>query len=383
MSDDILDLIAGWCAEEPDLELAEGTIEVAGDPPLRIDLTVDEDRILVSHAHHGEGASEGFADAARRLLTRRGSMVRGTVDSADGAVTTTIEYPIFREGINRQTFLLAVRDVAGTVDALNEAMVATPAPEAEPEPAEAAEEQVPQVESTEELPAPPTDAGADQPWAPTHAVPAEGMNAWAEPDPSQSPTAALQPRVELRVDEMRGAWAHVTGSNGWTGWVDGRRLLELDGGGGAVAAGSTPASAGFGVVQAGGLSIRLLPLLGGIALLLSALLPWESFGQGFDVKPFDLPLAVLWGEGSPSQPELGLALVIIGVAAIGLGFLPKVPRRAIVVAGLLGAACAVLFFIQLGRAADWKIGDMFDILAAGFWIAFVGGVLTSIGGRTN
>ncbi len=382
MSDDILDLIAGWCAEEPDLELAEGTIEVAGDPPLRIDLTVDEDRILVSHAHHGEGASEGFADAARRLLTRRGSMVRGTVDSADGAVTTTIEYPIFREGINRQTFLLAVRDVAGTVDALNEAMVATSEPAAEPEPAEAAEEEVPPVESTEELPAPSTDAGADRPWAPTHAVPSGGMNAWAEPDPSQSPTAALQPRVELRVDEMRGAWAHVTGSNGWTGWVDGRRLLQL-GGGGAVAAGSRPAAAGFGVVQAGSLSIRLLPLLGGIALLLSAFLPWESFGQGFDVKPFDLPLAVLWGEGSPSQPELGLALVIIGVAAIGLGFLPKVPGRAIVVAGLLGAACAVLFFIQLGRAADWKIGDMFDILGAGFWIAFVGGVLTSIGGRTN
>jgi hypothetical protein len=384
MSDDILDLIAGWCADETDLDLVEGEIEVAGDPPLRIDLTVDEERVMLSHEHRNDAVSEDFADAARRLLTRPGSMVRGTVEAAPDHITATVEYPVYRSGLNSQTFLLAVRDVAGTVDGLNEAASAATEPgagDAAEEPAELAETEASRVESTEELPAAMTAGGAEEPWAPTHVVPGGGMNAWAEPDPSQSPTAALEARVELRLDEMRGAWAHVTGSNGWTGWVDGRRLTAIEGGT-AVAAGTAPR--GFGVVQAGTLSIRLFPLFGGITLLLSAFLPWESFGQlGLDVKPFDLPLAVLWGKGTPSQPELGLALVILGVAAIVLAFLPRVPRWAVVTAGILGAACAVLFFVQLGRAANWRMGDIFDILAVGFWIAFAGGILTTIGGRTT
>jgi hypothetical protein len=38
--------------------------------------------------------------------------------------------------------------------------------------------------------------------------------------------ARLSERVELVVVARAGAWAQVRGVNGWTGWVDGRRIVE-------------------------------------------------------------------------------------------------------------------------------------------------------------
>ncbi|MEW6058639.1 MAG: SH3 domain-containing protein [Actinomycetota bacterium] len=73
-------------------------------------------------------------------------------------------------------------------------------------------------------------AAAAPAWSPTHRVPAEGMQAWAAPDPASSVVARLDPGLELRVDEVAGAWARVTASNGWTGWVDGRLLVQMGGG---------------------------------------------------------------------------------------------------------------------------------------------------------
>jgi hypothetical protein len=66
-------------------------------------------------------------------------------------------------------------------------------------------------------------------WAPTHLVPAGGMQAWATPDPSRPPIAMLAERLDLRVIERAADWAHVVASNGWTGWVDGRRLIGIGG----------------------------------------------------------------------------------------------------------------------------------------------------------
>jgi hypothetical protein len=61
-------------------------------------------------------------------------------------------------------------------------------------------------------------------WSPTHTVPAEGMTAWAAPDP-KSQSVALAGGLPVAVVERAGDWAHVTASNGWSGWVDGRRLV--------------------------------------------------------------------------------------------------------------------------------------------------------------
>ena len=53
------------------------------------------------------------------------------------------------------------------------------------------------------------------------------MAAWDAPDPNRPPMVTLAGGVQLSIVEQRGAWAHVMGSNGWTGWVDGRLLVKL------------------------------------------------------------------------------------------------------------------------------------------------------------
>lgn len=63
------------------------------------------------------------------------------------------------------------------------------------------------------------------PWTPGHKVPPQGMQAWAAPDPNGAVIATLGGHLPVQVTEMRGAWAHVVCSNGWTGWVDGRLLV--------------------------------------------------------------------------------------------------------------------------------------------------------------
>jgi hypothetical protein len=90
------------------------------------------------------------------------------------------------------------------------------------------------LEAAVDEPAPPTGSpGSPAPeapslgtaaWAPTHAVPASGLWAFADPDPQAQPVAALDPWLPVQVDRTWGAWAHVVCENGWEAWVDGRAL---------------------------------------------------------------------------------------------------------------------------------------------------------------
>ena len=70
--------------------------------------------------------------------------------------------------------------------------------------------------------APPAPAAA--PWAPTHVAPAEGLQSWDQPDASR-PMTPLAPGLELQVVQRVGDWAQARAINGWTGWVDARRLV--------------------------------------------------------------------------------------------------------------------------------------------------------------
>jgi RsiW-degrading membrane proteinase PrsW (M82 family) len=63
------------------------------------------------------------------------------------------------------------------------------------------------------------------PFAPTHRAPAEGLAAWGSPDPAGQ-TTAIAGGLQLEVVARVGDWAQVRASNGWTGWVDGRRLVS-------------------------------------------------------------------------------------------------------------------------------------------------------------
>lgn len=66
-------------------------------------------------------------------------------------------------------------------------------------------------------------------WVPTHTVPAEGLPAWATPDPSAPPVTTLDARLPVRLDRVDTGWGHLTCSNGFTCWVDVARLDELPG----------------------------------------------------------------------------------------------------------------------------------------------------------
>jgi hypothetical protein len=60
----------------------------------------------------------------------------------------------------------------------------------------------------------------------THVVPGGGLSAWSAPEGSVPPVARLDAGLDIAVTERRGDWARVLCSNGWSGWVDGRGLVE-------------------------------------------------------------------------------------------------------------------------------------------------------------
>jgi hypothetical protein len=72
----------------------------------------------------------------------------------------------------------------------------------------------------------PSPAPVQPVWTPDHRVPPQGMQAWAAPDPAGAVIATLGGHLPVQVTEVRGAWAHVVCSNGWTGWVDDRLLIS-------------------------------------------------------------------------------------------------------------------------------------------------------------
>jgi hypothetical protein len=76
-----------------------------------------------------------------------------------------------------------------------------------------------QAQPVQAQPVPQPGAGG---WAPSHSVPPQGLRAWGAPDPSGPVVANLAPGLPIQVAEVRGAWARVICSNGWTGWIDGR-----------------------------------------------------------------------------------------------------------------------------------------------------------------
>lgn len=61
---------------------------------------------------------------------------------------------------------------------------------------------------------------------PTHVVPGHGLPAWEEPDPAR-PAVGLDPLLPVELVERLGDWGHILCSNGWTAWVDARRLVAV------------------------------------------------------------------------------------------------------------------------------------------------------------
>ena len=192
MSDDVLGRIAGWCLADPKLTFVEEgpAVEVAGEPPLRLNLGVTAEEVLLSHRLSLAGAGEGALTQALALVNKRGSLLRGTVEAEGGGLAVNIEYPIYLDGLTRQNFLLATQEVAAAADAvsgLGTAAAAAPEPKVvvEPAPFVAA---APVVADTIEMPAsvPPVDDAASPP--PTRCPPAA-----CRPGPPPTRTCSRSP----------------------------------------------------------------------------------------------------------------------------------------------------------------------------------------------
>src|SRR5205807_1898989 len=82
-------------------------------------------------------------------------------------------------------------------------------------------------------PAPPSRCSRNSPpapavWHATHVVSSPGVRTWAEPNPALAPGTTLDAGLQVQVVEQRtNGWAHVVCSNGWSAWVDGRRLQAV------------------------------------------------------------------------------------------------------------------------------------------------------------
>ncbi|GAC1576535.1 MAG: hypothetical protein NVS3B18_10370 [Candidatus Dormibacteria bacterium] len=255
------------------LGLRAGTPETAT-VSVEVLLETGADRLTV------RSTSAGASGSVEEVLACRPASV--TAASGQSGATVVTGY-VYLDGFNKHSFIQIVSEVARTasllsrVDAASTASPATTGYTAEPaaatpaytpEPAAAAaatpteawspqpvqasslphQDTQPVTPVGQTLPAPSFGGGvpaqgqggygysplsgqpAPQPlptpqpaaFGPTHTVPPQGLQAWAAPDPNGAVVATLGGGLPIQVTEVRGAWARVLCSNGWTGWVDGR-----------------------------------------------------------------------------------------------------------------------------------------------------------------
>ena len=414
MSDDALIRIREWCDAEPTLDFADGeppTVTVAGDDAVVIDLELTDDRVGLQHERSVKGGG-ALAAEVRDHLGGRGSLLSGSAAAGGGKVKVTLDHRVYRDGLSRQAFITAVLEIAGAADAIEGLAAQHIEPAATPEPAPA-EHEPPAVapdaatavpdeataatqaaqEATEATaaaaaetvatqPAPVAASAGPAPWAPTHRVPDGGLRAWAAPDPSQPHVAELAARVELSVDEVRGAWARVTGSNGWTGWVDNRRLLELGGGTVAGAAGAAGATGTTSQVN-----LPLFQLLPAAAALIAVFVPWLQLGSN---NAFDFSFTTLYSRDDLLSGQGGFSLgilLLIAAGAMVAGVLVKNARQALpagaALAIVVGLAFALQVILLVTDAGNSFMDAITDGISGGPWVAIGAGVLGLIAHRTR
>jgi Bacterial SH3 domain len=223
--------------------------------------------------------------AANQLIASRPGSVTAAVERSGGDTSVVAQTYVYHDGMSKHTFVQAVAELARTSTLLdgisNEVAVAdqdtvladmpadgtttdaaadaepastygdlTPAagvaaatfeqptspasqplpqPSFSPQPVQPAQAQATYTPTPAQQPhqaqpvqAQPAPQPAASQWVPSHSVPPQGLRAWGAPDPAGPVVANLAPGLPIQVAEVRGAWARVICSNGWTGWIDGR-----------------------------------------------------------------------------------------------------------------------------------------------------------------
>jgi hypothetical protein len=377
-----LDKVAEWAKAEPGVSIGDdGTIHVAGDRPLDLTVTVDDERVQLTHRHLEKTTDQARVETVRRNLPGRGSAVTGTVAAAAETLEVTLISTIYVDGLTRQGFVSAFNEIVAAADravgvvpsqpstAMKASIPAQPAlaPATLPEDADTAETPAAATGLVEPSDNSPTMI-LSQVWVPTHRVPEGGLQAWPKPDPTVEPSATLQARVELSIAEMRGDWARVIGSNGWTGWVDARRLQAMTAGSSRRAA---PATAGTSFP---------LGAVGAIALTVATFLPWFDSG-GLTADAFDVALPFLWDVEAGGDPRLGILVLALGALGLAALFLKAVPDGVRLVAGVGGLLVAALFILQVHRGVDATFSDTIAVLGYGVYVALAGAAVLLLAPR--
>ena len=66
-------------------------------------------------------------------------------------------------------------------------------------------------------------------WTATHTIPEGGLAARKTANMNAPQLLCIKSGVQVRVAERNVAWALIVTEEGWMAWVDGRRLVEIDG----------------------------------------------------------------------------------------------------------------------------------------------------------
>lgn len=236
---------------------------------------------------------------------------------------------------------------------------------------------------------PPVEAVSQSVFAATHTAPAGGLATYMGPDPAAVPNSRLDPYLEVQVLERLGVWARIACSNGWSAWVDGRNLV-------AVGAGQPPLPpAPMAAAQAtsGQLTpARTLTAAGGLAVAVSALLPWFSMAGLPGVGPFKIPIQALWSSttsataaNGPGLLSVGVALLLIAAAGIAAAFVPTSNwvRTGAGAAALVMPSAWTKQLLTVARQLNQLGGgtrvSVIGLVGIGVYVSLAGGVLLLVG----
>lgn len=266
-SEDIKSAITGWCSSGDSLQFVEDLTDASCDFALGLRAgtatagTVSVEALLETGADRVtvRSTAAGATGSVDDVIASRPAIVSAGPGQGGGTVVTGY---VYLDGFSKHTFLQVINEVAKTATLLSPAGAAVAEATAQPATAQVDawspqavqasslpyQDSQPVTPGGQTLPAPSFSAGgaaqsqggygyapsSGQPavqaqpvpqpaaFGPTHTVPPQGLQAWAAPDPNGAVVATLGGGLPIQVTEVRGAWARVLCSNGWTGWVDGR-----------------------------------------------------------------------------------------------------------------------------------------------------------------